>query len=83
MSNVVVVAVPRTSEWMSDAIVREERSMEMPPEADEGVRITERGWLKQPKSPGSGERGRYSVLNSAVNATPVPTFSYVRTSGAA
>jgi hypothetical protein len=30
----VAVAVPRTSERMSDAIVREERSMEMPPEAE-------------------------------------------------
>ena len=51
---VVVVAVPRTSERMSDAIVREERSMEMPPEADEGVRITASpGGNKQPKFPGS------------------------------
>src|SRR5450432_2279800 len=37
-TTVVVVAVPSTSERMSDAIVREERSMEMPPEADEGSR---------------------------------------------
>jgi hypothetical protein len=31
---VVVVAVPRTSERMSEATVREERNMEIPPETD-------------------------------------------------
>jgi hypothetical protein len=30
----VVVAVPKTSERMSDTTVREERSMEIPPETD-------------------------------------------------
>jgi hypothetical protein len=45
---VVVVAVEvatlRTSERMSDAIVREERSMERPPEADVGSCHGKPGW---------------------------------------
>src|SRR4051812_18057265 len=74
---VVVVAVPRTKERMSDAIVREERSMEMPPEADDGCESRQaRVAINSQNSLVPGGCGRYADRLQPVNEGSTPTFSH-------